>query len=104
MKTVKTILKLISFDPRKLIAAVRYSPQFMRDYFAHRKMSNRLNAPIILPPRLEDFGSKSVKLAKRYFTQDNLVADYIRSFDVTKITDVGSRLDGFVSQIGISRQ
>ena len=70
MKTVKTILKLISFDPRKLIAAVRYSPQFMRDYFAHRKMSNRLNTHH-LTPRLEDFGSKSVKLAKRYFTQQS---------------------------------
>ena len=99
MKAIKTFLKLIGFDPRKVAALIRYGPRYIADYMAYKQSHKDMTEPLGLSPRLSDFNSESAKLAKHYFVQDNLVSDYLKSFEPAALIDVGSRVDGFVSQV-----
>ncbi len=99
---VKIVLILVGFDPRRFINTLLYFPRFLIEYFRFKKSANLLHLQkwkFRFNPRLNEYKSKSAKPTKHYFVQDNLVADLIAKKTPATLLDIGSRVDGYITQV-----
>ena len=74
---------------------LRYIPGFFRDIFKFLNKGGKID---FISPELGDHKKKSAELGI-YFYQDLLVAKYIHEIKPFKHVDIGSRVDGFISNI-----
>jgi len=83
-----------------LVINIKYIFIFIRDYFEFKKLSHIDH----IFPVLGEHKEKSSKIIKHYFNQDLLVASYIFKNSPKKHLDIGSRIDGFVSNVASFRK
>ncbi len=83
------LLKNLIFFPKYLLDFYKYKKEGKIDYFY---------------PILGDNKKKAADLDSHYFQQDLLVAKYIFKKKPKKHVDIGSRIDGFVAQVGSFRR
>lgn len=88
------------FDPLRFIQSIRGLPQFVKDWYAFRKI---FTGTIQLKPCLHDRYEEGGITKSEYFWQDLLVARWIYEAKPIKHVDIGSRIDGFVAHVASFR-
>lgn len=78
-----------------------YFPIFFKDIFNFIKLGGRFNNVF---PILGDHKLSSGSLMPHYFYQDLIVANYIFKKSPKKHVDIGSRVDGFISNVASFRK
>jgi hypothetical protein len=104
-KIARRILKILSFfgvDVRKLFINIKGIGPYIKDYFKYRKYNK--NFPVNFYPILDDKVEQSGTASGHYFHQDLLVAQLIFKNTPEVHVDVGSRVDGFVSNVASFRR
>jgi len=93
---------LLGFDPRRLLSTLLYSSRYVREFFLIRRTllaSGLSERTVVVSPRLSEYKSQSAKPTRHYFVQDNFVADLVAVKSPKSVLDIGSRTDGYVSQL-----
>lgn len=90
------------FDPRRMIAAVRDTPRFLRDLRTFRALSR--SVPGLPPlarvlPILDDRRAAAGTAYGHYFLQDLWAARKIYERRPARHVDIGSRIDGFIAHL-----
>ncbi len=94
----KKVFYFFGLDFRKIIS-LRHIPKFIKDYFKWKKKNGIVSSFFPVLNDLDQFAGVS---SGHYFHQDLLVAQFILAKN-KKHVDIGSRIDGFVSNIASSR-
>ena len=96
------ILNQYGFDLMTFIKAIKRTPLFIRDLFNFKKSLDR-DIVINIRPCLGDLGEESGAVNTEYFWQDLIIAQLIFDANPSDHVDVGSRIDGFVSNVASFR-
>ena len=98
-------LQELGWDPLKTISFVRGMSIFIVDLLKLSRQLQRESRPprLRLSPVLSDMGKESGSTRSIYFLQDLYCSEYLLRKDVRRHLDVGSRVDGFIAQIGVQR-
>ncbi|MDQ8205604.1 DUF268 domain-containing protein [Pelagicoccus sp. SDUM812003] len=107
LKKLYRILSEFGIEPIKFIRSTRSLPWYLRDYFKIRSQSKSQPVKIRFTfpyPKLRDKDTESGTTRSHYFHQDLLVAQYIFSEAPKRHIDIGSRIDGFVSNVASFRK
>lgn len=105
----KQLLKILwfldqyGFSISTFINAIKKSPLFIKDYIRFRK-SLEVGTQIFIKPCLGDLNEESGAVNTEYFWQDLIVAQSIFKSNPISHVDVGSRIDGFVSNVASFRE
>lgn len=95
------IIVQLGLNFKKTFYALFYFPKFLRDYITFRKSyKGKMN----FKPCLHDIYEEAGTINSEYFIQDLLVAKKIFNSNPSRHLDVGSRIDGFVSNVASFRQ
>lgn len=91
----------LGFDPFKLYNTLRSLKRYISDYIV---FSKNFKGEIIVVPCLQDWYEVAGEVNSEYFVQDLFIAQQIYESNPPKHVDVGSRIDGFVSNVASFRQ
>jgi hypothetical protein len=91
----------LGIDPLKFYNTIRSFKRYISDYIA---FSKDFKGKIILTPCLQDWYDVAGDVNSEYFVQDLFIAQQIFESNPIKHVDVGSRIDGFVSNVASFRQ
>ncbi|MDP3290526.1 MAG: DUF268 domain-containing protein [Sulfuricurvum sp.] len=83
-----------------LLNILRY-PVFIRELLIYRSLTNEKVSFLDLWPMLNDKSSASQTGGGHYFYQDNWALNKVYQSDIKEHFDIGSRIDGFVSQCSV---
>jgi hypothetical protein len=97
------IFNQYGFNPITFLIAVKRTPVFFKNYFLFKKHVDK-NIPIYVKPCLEDLDEESGAINTEYFWQDLIIAQSIFQNKPKKHVDIGSRIDGFVSNVASFRE
>ena len=104
------LLKEVGIEPIKTIQFAKEVPGFIADsakFFLSSKRSQQTATDRFifkLSPSLHDKGQGAGSTSSLYFLQDLSCSTYCNSLRPSSHIDIGSRIDGFVAQIGTSRK
>jgi hypothetical protein len=93
----------LGFDARHFLRSLTSIPHFLRDWNTFRK-HNSPSCRLALMPCLHDWYEEGGATESEYFWQDLLVARMIFEAKPAIHVDVGSRVDGFVTNIASFRE
>jgi hypothetical protein len=102
-----TFLLQLGFDPRRLLASLRFAPNYLFGTLRLRKsIAQSATAPFALRllPVLSDRYLESGIAQGHYFHQDLWAARRIYERQPRRHVDVGSRIDGFVAHLLVFRE
>jgi len=103
------LMEEIGINPIKTFRFIRAIPQLVRDFITFRKQlksslrGSQKAIRLTVSPFAHDKHSESGTQQSIYFLQDISCSQYCMSKPYEKHIDIGSRVDGFVSQIAASR-
>ena len=104
------LLKEIGIEPTKTIQFAKEVPGFILDSIKFFRSLKRRNCTATdkfvfkLSPSLHDRKQSAGSTSSLYFLQDLSCSTYCNSLAPTSHIDIGSRIDGFVAQIGTGRK
>ncbi len=104
IRILHNILSLHGLNIRKLIRTFLSIPRYLLDLREFIKLSRNskmsYKQKLLLSPVLLDFNEKAGAYQSEYFLQDLYVANWIYKLkNKNKIIDIGSRIDGFISNV-----
>ncbi len=105
LKKINQTLLWFGFNLKALTKLV-YIKKFIFDYLDYKKKGGKVNKlyPIINEHKLSSDKSDVIQNNSHYFNQDLLVANYINKTKPNRHVDIGSRIDGFVSNVASFRK
>ena len=106
MKYIDAIALLIGVDLRNLFLFFPRILRYFFQYFQYRKIENKIGgrrSRYTLRPMIHDAYQQAGNGHSQYFYQDIIVARSILSHQPKRHVDVGSRIDGFVSSLAVTR-
>jgi len=95
------LINQYGLNPKKFLRGLTSLIRFRKDYILFKKNYKGI---INIQPCLHDWYDSAGDTSSEYFIQDLHVAQLITSNNPLKHVDVGSRIDGFVSNIASSRE
>ena len=97
------IFSLLLFDIRLLISRWRGIPYFIRTIFEYRQQQTSKSSFNItirsLQPVLHERFEEAGTARGHYFWQDLWAFEYLQAKTISKIVDVGSRIDGYIAHL-----
>lgn len=99
-----SLLRNSGINPRRILAALRDWPRFMRDRAAFRRMEGAELMPWGKELAMTSEWHESSGALGAYFYQDRVVASWIHDAKPLRHIDVGSRLDGFIGSLSVFRE
>ena len=105
LKKINQIMLWFGLNLKALTKLV-YIKKFIFDYLDYKKKGGKVNKlyPIINEHKLSSDKSDVIQNNSHYFNQDLLVANYINKTKPNRHVDIGSRIDGFVSNVASFRK
>lgn len=101
---IRALLRNAGVQPRRIAAALRGWPRYVRERKAYRLAGSGGDFPMGRElPILTEWEEASGSLGA-YFFQDQLVARWIYESGPTRHVDIGSRLDGFIGSLSVFRE
>ena len=100
LKIIHTFFCSIGLNFLKL-KNIFYLPKYFKDIFQYKKKGGKVD---FIFPIISDHNQEAGKFDKQYFYQDLIVAQEIFNKNPEKHVDVGSRIDGFVSNVASFRE
>ena len=109
MKIIKSVIITFQFfgiDFIKIYANIIGIPRFYRNYREYKKQTfdNNLFPVKKIIPILTEWNESAGNVNSHYFIQDLFVAQLIHNANPLRHIDIGSRIDGFVSNIASFRE
>src|SRR5438046_1353375 len=105
--TLLAWLNALGIEPYKAIAACRYFPRTISEYWRLKRQNSSLQEKWTIKfsyPSFHDRIEAGGTASGHYFHQDLLVARRIYERNPEKHVDVGSRVDGFVAHVAVFRE
>mgnify|MGYP000879149024 CR=1 FL=1 len=95
------LLLQIGIDIKRLYNTIKTSKRFISDYYKFKKF---YKGKMIIRPCLQDWFESAGDVKSEYFIQDLFVSQKIYKANPNKHVDIGSRIDGFVSNVASFRE
>lgn len=100
LKIIHTFLCSIGLNILKF-RYIFFLPKYLIDLYIYKKKGGEID---VLFPIISDHNQEAGNFDKQYFSQDLIVAQEIFSNNPIKHIDIGSRIDGFVSNVASFRK
>jgi len=106
LKSTIIFFQIIGIDLIKIIKNIKGIPKFLNDYRTYIKQVRRNNLfPLKkIYPILTEWNESAGSVKSHYFIQDLFVAQLIFKANPKRHIDIGSRIDGFVSNLASFRE
>jgi len=95
------LLNQFGFDPIKFFNSTKGLPRYFSNLFKFRSIDD---TKFTFKPCLYDWYEEGGAINNEYFWQDLIIAQMINKIQPSRHIDIGSRIDGFVSNIASFRE